>query len=230
MENLSQLYESTPAFLDYKIKSPRLLGARKQDLEVGDLVTDEYGIIGIVKFHSEKYGNLIEFVDGLEVYESIVKNIRKLSTTNPALFDYNQRYFGFITRLGRVMLSSISDDFPHSNMFNNGRVLFVRGSTVKGSTIRFVAQKIGDSHNYFSAILTPFWSCHIEALHLKTSLRKSKFTYNLLKKLFIDIDLQVPSANRINFKISSHNEYNDKWWALIQRQFAKFKLKRARGD
>lgn len=233
MENiplLPELHEAVPTFLDYKIKSPSIIGARKKDLIPGDLVTDQFGIIGIVRFQSDKFGALIEFVDGLEIYESQIKGIRKLTTTNVALFNWHQRYFGFITRLGRVMLLSIERDYPHSNMFNNGRDLFVRASTLKGVTTRFVAQRIGKNHNFFSAILSPFFNCHIQNFDVKTSLRKSRFAYNVLRDLFIDIDLQMPSANRIKFTISEAHDYNDRHWDLITRQFAKFKLRRPEAD
>ena len=230
MTEMPALNEIAPTFLDYKLKGHTLIGARKTDLIPGDIVTDQFGIIGIVKFQSDKYGALIEFVDGLEVYDKKLKGVKKLATTNQALFDYNQRYFGFITRLGRIIHQSIQQDYPHVNMFNNGKDLFVRGSTMKGITQHFTYQKIGKNHNYISVHLTPYFNCHIEAFDVKVPFRKSRFTYNVLRDLFIDIDLAMPSANRINFKISEHHDDNDHHWALLQKQFAKFKLKRARGD
>ena len=55
MEHLPSLHEAMPTFMNYKIQSPRLLGARIQKLKVGDLIdvkdwTNKWYVSIVLKF------------------------------------------------------------------------------------------------------------------------------------------------------------------------------------
>lgn len=220
---MEKILENKPAFLDYKIKDIKILSARQKELKKGDLVTDDSGTIGKVKFKSEQFGNYIEFIDGFSVYDSSVP-VKKISTTSGLYFEHQKRYFGFITRLAKIITESISDNFPFVNMFNNGHAIFVRGSTQPTIVKKFTNMQMGDNHSLFSAKLTPFYNCNIEILDIKKSLRKGSFTYLLLKFLFIDIDLEMVDDTKINFLVSEKNKYNDKEWERMIQTFRKFKI------
>lgn len=218
------LQESNPSYLDYRQKNIFVVGAKKKDLSIGDLVVDDSGTIGIVKYKSEKFGNYIEFVDDFSVYDSQIA-VKKISSTNEALYAHHKKYFGFITRLGRIILESISDDFPNVNMFNNGKVIYVKGSTLGGIVKKYVSAKVTKSHSYFSVVLTPFFNFKLENLDIKIGNRKSINTYKMLKNLFIDIDLKMKQSNRTKFIINDMNDYNYVHWKKIIKQFKKFQLK-----
>lgn len=228
MEQLPELGESVQGFLDYKAQGISLVGAKVRGLEVGDLVFDKSGIMGVVKFQSEKYGNLIEFVDGLEVYDKKIGQLKKLAVRNMTFFNHNQRYYGFITRLARIIAQSLENDFPYVNIQNNGKFLYVRASTLQQITKQFTYQKISHLHNYMQFTLTPFWTCHLNKFEVKAAWRKSRFAYNVLRDLFIDIDLMMEGKMMIKFIISDKNEYNNDTWAKMYKHFGKFHLKKAR--
>lgn len=211
------------SFLDYRLTTS-FLGARKKDLEVGDMFIDKSGIYGIV-IRQDKAGNFIEFIDGLQVYEKSDMKLKKLSTNNQAMFQYQQRYFGFITSAARVIKESIEDDFPHVNMFNNGKEIYVRGSTLSGITKTFTHAKISNSHSFFSVKLTPFYNMDIEAFNVKKSRRGSNYAFNMLRNLFIDIDLQLKKANRLKIVVGDSNTYNNPHWEKVIKKFSKFKMK-----
>jgi len=218
------LREKRSQFLDYHMNVP-LVGARKKELEVDDIIIDKHGIYGIIRHQDEKKGNYIEFIDGLSVYETSDMKIKKVSTNNMALFLYQKKYYGWITGLGRIILESISDDFPNANMFSNGNDLYVRGSTLSAITKRYTHSKITNSHSFFSIKLTPFYNVDIEAFDVKKSRRKSNYAYNMLRNLFIDIDLQHKGASKMKLVIGDSNSYNNKHWERIIKKFAKFKMK-----
>lgn len=215
------LQERAPTFLDFKLKSTPLIGARKKALNPGDIVTDDSNIIGIVRFESEQFGNYIEYIDGFAAYDK-QKRVKKIATANEQLFLHNKKYYGFIVRLGRVMEQSLKSNFPAARMLSNGSTIFVRASTLPNITKRFVAARVGNSQSLFSVTMTPFFNAHIDTFDVKKSLRKSLYAYNVLKNFFIDIDLQMKQANRIKFTVTDSNDYNRQHWNRILRQFKKF--------
>lgn len=212
-------------FIDYKVKDIRVIGAKKGSLEVNDLVVDRFGTMGRVEYISEKYGPMIEFVDGSATYETKEMKLRKTSSSNTTLFDYYKRYFGKITELAKIIKESISSEFPHVHMFNDGNIVYVRGSTLKSIVTRHTHAKITDSHSFFAARLTPFYNCEIEQFSIKKSKRKSQYGWLLLRNLFIDIDLDMHQSQRMKFTVNDSNEYNVKKWVRIVKQFKKFRIK-----
>lgn len=227
MENLEEAAAPGPSFLDYQVRKVGFVGARKRnELLTGDIVSDENGFIGIVRFTTENFGAWLEFFDGTEGYDKKLKlKLRTLSTSNPAFYEHQKKYYGFIASLARIIRDSLEDDFPAVNMFFNGKDIFVRGATQQAATKRFTAQKVGDQQSYFSVHLTPFFNMTIQAMEVKRSQRKSRFTFNLLRKLFVDIDLKQKQANRIRFRINDSNEYNQEIWERMRKMFKKFNLK-----
>lgn len=230
MNQLPELGEGVQDFWDYKLKGFKLLGTKVRGLEVNDLIVDEFGIIGMVKYQSEKYGNLIEFIDGLEVYDTKLTRVKKLTFNSPSYFEYHQRHWGFSIRLARIIKSSLEEFFPHVNMRNDGKSLILRGSTMQAVTKRFTNVRVGKIHNYIQFSFSPFWNCNLDILEVKPFMRKSSFTYNMLRNLFIDIDLKMTGRNLIRWKINEHNDWIDPTWARIFKHFGRFHLKKARGD
>ncbi len=220
----SQINEKSPAFLDYKIRNVVVLNAKQKELNTGDLVTDSHGIIGIVKFQTEQFGNFIEFIDGFTAYDSGI-SVSKMSVQSLQYFEHHRHYFGFITKLGRILSETLTDDFPYVNLFNNGSVLYVRGSTMGQIVQKFTHAPVGLNHSLISIALTPFYNCHFEILDVKKALRNSKFTYELLRKIFIDIDLQMRQSMKLSFEVTDQNDYNMQHWKKVLKQFKKFKVK-----
>ena len=217
--------EKQPGFLDFRIKHPGIIGAQAgRKLQAGDIVSDSSNIIGMVQFTSEKFGAWIEFVDGFGSYDKDVK-VSKMSASTPQLFSHQQKYFGFIVRLGRIIEESIKDAFPNVKMLSDGSAISVRGSTMGAIVKGFTQQKIGDNHSFFEARLTPFYNCEIRSFDVKKSKRKSRYTYDTLKRLFIDIDLLMTQANRIRFTVKDETDYNEQHWIRIKKQFSKFGIK-----
>lgn len=219
------LEEKQPGFLDYRIKHQGILGAKGgRKLKPGDIVSDGSNIIGQVQFVHEKFGAWIEFVDGYSAYDKELK-VSKMSATTPQLFAHHQKYYGFITRLGRIIEESIKDSFPAVKMMSDGSTVSVRGSTMGGIVKGFTQQRIGDNHSFFEARLTSFYNCEITSFDVKKSKRKSRYTYDTLKRLFVDIDLKMKQANRIRFTVKDETDYNEKHWLRIKKQFGKFGIR-----
>ena len=223
------LNEKQPSFLDYQVRKTGFVGARKgNELLAGDIVTDQHGFVGIVKFMSDSKGAWIEFVDGAEGYAKDMKLVLNIiSISNPAFFEFQRRYFGFSIGLARIMEETLREYFPSTNMFYNGKEVYVKGATQHAATKRYTAQKINDQQSYFSAKLTPLYNCEIEAFAVRKNIRKSRFSYNLLRELFVDIDLNKEQANRIRFVVNDENEYNEFTWNRIIRIFKKFNIRYA---
>lgn len=216
-----------PSFSEFRYKDIHLYGAmqlNKTGIEPGDLVVDKHNITGIVKYTTENKGNLIQYIDGLEKFD-LKDPVKKLQISSPQVYEHQVRYFGFITKLGRIIAESLSDRFPYVNMYNNGSVLYVRGSTLSQVVYSFTQANIGDNHNFISIALTPFWNFELEQLDVKKQLRKSShFVYFLLRDLFIDIDLNMSDDKRIKWTINDTNDYNEWHWRRIIKQFTRYKL------
>lgn len=229
---MESLQEAQPTFLDYKVREFGVLGARKKnELQPDDIVSDESGFIGIVRFVDEKRGNWIEFVDGVEGYDKQLKlKLKTLSLKNAQFFNHQKNYYGKITAMARVIKESIKGSFPASNAFFNGKEIFVRGSTLAGITKKFTAARVTKSHSLLAIKLTPFFNFELQTFDVAVQKRgqSNRFAFNILRDMFVDIDLKVTQSNRFRYIINDPNEYNEFHWLRIRKMFRKFNLKYTR--
>lgn len=224
---MEQLQEAQGSFLDYQVRKTGFVGARKKsELRSGDIVSDQHGFIGIVRFITENKGSWIEFVDGMEGYDKDLKlKLKTLSIRNEQMFEHQRKYYGFITSLARIIHKSIDDDFPHVNMFYNGKDIFIKGSTQGAVTKRFTATQMGDQHSLLSIKLSPFFNLEVEVFDIQRAKRSSRYSFNVLRNLLVDIDLKQKQANRIKFIINDSNDYNEEIWLRMKKMFKKFNLR-----
>lgn len=214
-----------PTVQDFRFKDIHLFGATnvKTALLPGDLVVDKHNVTGVVKYTTEKKGSLIRFIDGSELFDKD-HPVKKLQISSPQVYEHQERYFGYIVRLGKIIAESLKSRFPYVNMYNNGNVVFVRASTLSQVVKSFTYANIGESNSYISIALTPFWNFELEQFDLKKQLRKSHLAYFILRDMFIDIDLGMPDDKRIKWTINDNNEYNEWHWRRIIKQFKRYKL------
>lgn len=215
-----------PSFLDFKYKDIHLYGASniKNALETGDLVVDKHNIMGVVKFTTDNKGSFVRFIDGEEKY---VKNdeVNKLQISSSQAYEHQERYYGFITRLGKIIVKSFESHFPYVNMYNNGDVIYVRASTLKQVVMSFTQANIGQNNDYISIALTPFWNFELEQFNIKKQQRKgSQKAYLILRDLFIDIDLGMPDDKKIKWTINDNEEDNEWHWRRIIKAFKRYNL------
>ena len=211
-------------FRDFYITKLGYAGAKQEtELAKGDIVIDESGIPGKVKLTSVEHGNLIEFIDGLTMFDKDLK-LRKVFAAGDTIYKYQKQYFKWITQLARIVQKNVADAFPYTHMLNDSNNIWVRGSTLQGIVDKFSHQNFNESHSLFSAKFTPPYTFEIEIFDLKKQLRKSRFVYTFLKHLFIDIDLNMKEKGRIKFIVSDKNNYNNKHWKKILKQFKKFNI------
>jgi len=221
---MSLVESSQPTYLDFRFKDRQLFGKKKRAIGPGDLVVDSSNIMGVVKYTDESKGNLIRFIDGYETFDKKLK-IQKLQISTSQAYQHQEHYFGYITRLGRIITSSFKGHFPYVHMYNNGSTIFVRGSTIQSIVKQFTHVKIGKNHNFISVELTPFWNFTLGQFDVRLNRRKSWFAFEVLKSLFIDIDLRMPDDMKAKFIVNDNNEYNEWFWRQILKKFAKFRIK-----
>lgn len=219
--------EKQPAFLDFQIRTAGFIGAKESKaLREDDIIMDDQGIPGIIRFKSEQYGNFIEFIDGYSVYDTQLKSKLKLMTLqNDQLFLSQSRRFGYIVSLARVIKESLEDDFPYVNIIHNGREVFVRGSNNRTVTKKYTQSRVNNSTSFLSIKLTPFYNMEVETFDIARQKRYSKFSYIVLRNMFIDIDLKQREDNRLNVIINDENEYNEEIWNEMARKFRKYHIK-----
>ncbi len=212
-------------FSDFYITKLGYQGAKQEtELTKGDYVIDENGTPGRVKLTSVEHGNLIQFIDGLEVFDDNLK-LRKMFTNGKTIYDYQKKYFNLITALARIVEENVADAFPYTHMFNNSDNIWVRGSTLQGIVDKFSHQNFNEAHSLFSTKFTPPYTFEIEIFELKKQLRKTRFVYTFLKHLFIDIDIKMVQKNRIKYIVKDNNDYNKIHWKKILKQFKKLNIK-----
>lgn len=218
-----------PSFLDYREKSTFLYFAKDtKELRVGDVVVDRYNTYGFVKFISDNKGAFVRFIDGREVYQTESKEpFKKVTSANINQFNYQEKYYSHITKMGFGMMKALKKYLPHVNMFNDGNSIRVRASTYKQITDHFTQVQLGDNHSFISIKLTPQFNVEVEEFLVKRSDRgKDRFAYNLLDHLFRTIDNTVPQANRFKYKVtSSLDTYNKLYWFRMEHQWKKFQIK-----
>ncbi len=217
---------SKPKFSDFWISKVGYVSAdEKKLLQKGDYVFDEYGIAGQVRLTNKDYGNYIVFVDGYSTYDTDIK-IRKINTAGKSIYNYQKSHFNLLVSLARIMNETLSEFYPFSSIFTNGDVIWVRGSTMDGIVDKYTNKNFNpNTHSLFSAKLTPKYNCEIETLILKKSLRKSWFNRELLKSLFVDVDLKMIGDTRIKWKVTDNNDYNIDDWNYIIKKFKKYQIK-----
>jgi len=218
-----------PNFLDYREKSAYLYFAGDgKKLKVGDIVADQYNILGYVKFMSEEKGAFVQFIDGIEGYtKELNLKFNRVPGANINQFSQHVTKFGELAKVGRIMVESLKKTFPHAHMFNNGEQIFVRASTNKRIVTQFTKVQLAHSHSFFSAVLIPRFKVVIDSFIVKYADQKSRFSYTTLKNLFQDLDQGLDNRSRFKWhiEIGHDDSYNLFVWRVIHKTFSKFQFK-----
>lgn len=214
-----------PKFSDFFITKLGYVSISPEKLyNKDDYVMDEHGIAGQVRIVNEEHGNFIVFVDGHSDYDKNL-NTKKIKVSGEKIFKHQKLQFELLIKFARIMNETLSEFFPYTFMFNNGENMWVRGSTMKEMVRQYTSRTFNkNTHSYFSAKLTPRYTCEIEVLNIKKNLRNSWFSRELIKSMFIDIDLNLSGDTRIKWIVSDTNDYNKKHWDHVLRQYSKFKI------
>jgi len=221
------IQQESTSFIDYQVRKTGFTGSKKvSKLEIGDIVLDGNGYVGIVRNVIDKVGAHLEFMDGWVGFENEVEGkLKKISVSNEQFFNHYQNYYEFIGKLGKVMKESLEPYYPSVTLFFDGKVIRIRASTMQGVVKKFTTAKIGKNHSLFTATLSPFYNCVIKNFEVQSAKRKSRFSYNVLHDLFRNIDNKQTQANKVRFVINDSNDYNKFVWMRINKMFKKFNIR-----
>lgn len=214
-----------PKFSDFWISSVGYNSSKTEILlQKGDYVLDNYGIAGIVTNVNNEFGNYIQFIDGYETYDNDI-TIKKINVRGKNLYDYQKTYFSLLVKAARILHQTISEFYPFTSIFNNGKYIWVRGSTLNGVVNSYTTKNLNpDAHSFISIKLEPKYFIIVEQVILKKSLRKSWFNRELIKSLFIDYDLNMSEDQRMKWTILDNNDYNKDHWKHYLKQYKKYNI------
>jgi len=218
----TKLNERESNFLDYKITEPFIIGATSGKASEGDVVVDDNGFPGLVLGVTEHSGILVDFIDDRRIF---VNNgdIRVTSKKSDQAYRKYKKLYGYVAPLARIMYESLQDHFPFCKYFFNGRAIYVKASTLSNIVKGHTHATIGKNHSYVSIKFTHYYNIDIESVDVAQILRKSRFLYNVLRDMFVDVDLnfkQNPAQGK--FIIYDNTEHNKKTLAQIKKIFSKF--------
>lgn len=222
------MIQESDSFIDYQVRKSGFLGGKPSKIGIGDIITDEFGFVGIVQYSIEGAGNFLEFMDGRTGFESDLKlKIKKLGITNLQFFEHQRKYFGRLGELGMEMKKALESHFPFVNVFFNGKAVIVRASTMQSITKKFTSAKISDSHSFISFVMTPFNNVEIQKFDVKISKRSSRFQFDVLRDVFKSVT-KVRQASKFRFIVNDSNYYNKFEWLKIEKSFSRLNIKIAK--